>query len=61
MAANSLAGHPAGLHPDSGCGGHAKRDYQGNAWKHVAAGTCETIKTPTGMGSLTQMKGGTKG
>ncbi len=27
-------------------------DYQGNAWKLVPAGTCTTIETPKGMGSL---------
>ncbi|MEL6486715.1 MAG: DUF2282 domain-containing protein, partial [Pseudomonadota bacterium] len=27
-------------------------DYQGNAWTYVDAGTCETIETPNGMGSL---------
>jgi len=35
------------------CAGTSKADYQGDAWKHVAKGTCVTIKTPTGMGSLT--------
>ncbi|MET3666970.1 DUF2282 domain-containing protein [Caulobacter sp. 1776] len=35
------------------CAGTAKADYQGNAWKMVAKGTCTTIKTPNGMGSLT--------
>ena len=38
------------------CAGTAKADYQGNIWKHVPAGTCTTIKTPTGMGSLTPSK-----
>ena len=33
------------------CAGTSRRDYQGNAWKYV--GTCTTIKTPKGMGSLT--------
>ena len=36
--------------------GTTKVDYQANAWKNVPAGTCATIKTPKGMGSLTQMK-----
>jgi len=31
-------------------------DYQGNAWKNVPAGTCTSIKTPKGMGSLTPIK-----
>ena len=34
------------------CAGTNKTDYQGNAWKYVAKGTCTTVKTPTGMGSL---------
>lgn len=35
------------------CAGTAKVDYQANAWKNVAVGTCTSIKTPKGMGSLT--------
>ena len=35
------------------CAGTAKADYQGNAWKLVKAGTCTSIRTPKGMGSLT--------
>lgn len=35
------------------CAGSAKRNYQGNAWKLVKAGTCTSIKTPKGAGSLT--------
>ena len=38
------------------CAGTSKVDYQGNAWKNVPAGTCTTIKTPKGMGSLTAIK-----
>lgn len=38
------------------CAGTAKADYQGNAWKNVPAGTCTTIKTPHGMGSLEPIK-----
>jgi uncharacterized membrane protein len=34
------------------CAGTSKRDYQGNAWKYVAKGTCAQIKTPKGNGSL---------
>lgn len=34
------------------CAGTAKADYQANAWKYVPKGTCTTIKTPKGMGSL---------
>ena len=35
------------------CAGTSTMDYQANAWSLVKAGTCTTIKTPTGMGSLT--------
>ena len=35
------------------CAGTSKMDYQGNAFKNVPVGTCVTIKTPKGMGSLT--------
>ena len=38
--------------PGTTCAGTSKVDYQGNAWKNVPAGTCTTIKTPKGMGSL---------
>lgn len=34
------------------CAGSSKVDYQANAWKHVAKGTCTSIKTPKGSGSL---------
>ena len=39
------------------CAGTSKRNYQGNAWKYVAKGTCTSIKTPKGMGSLTAING----
>ena len=35
------------------CAGTSKADYQGNAWKTVAKGTCTTMTTPKGNGSLT--------
>jgi uncharacterized membrane protein len=35
------------------CAGTSKANYQGNAWKLVKAGTCTSIKTAKGMGSLT--------
>jgi len=38
------------------CAGTAKMDFQGNSWKNVPAGTCTTIKTPHGTGSLTPME-----
>jgi uncharacterized membrane protein len=39
--------------PGTSCAGTAKTDYQSNAWKLVPTGTCTSIKTPHGMGSLT--------
>ena len=38
------------------CAGSSKVDYQADAWKHVAKGTCTSIKTPKGTGSLTPVK-----
>ena len=34
------------------CAGTSTTDYQGNAFKLVAKGTCEAMKTPTGHGML---------
>lgn len=39
--------------PGTSCAGTSVRDYQGNAWKNVPAGTCTSIRTPRGNGSLT--------
>lgn len=38
--------------PGTTCAGTSTRDYQGNAWKLVRAGTCTRIETPRGRGSL---------
>ncbi len=38
------------------CAGTAAADYQGNAWKYVPKGTCTTIKTPKGAGSIEPTK-----
>ena len=38
------------------CAGTAKMDYDGAHWKYVPKGTCTTMKTPNGMGSLTPIK-----
>ena len=35
------------------CAGTSRTDWQGDAWKFVAAGTCTQIHTPKGAGSLT--------
>jgi uncharacterized membrane protein len=35
------------------CAGTSKVDYQPNSWKYVAKGTCESMVTPKGHGTLT--------
>lgn len=42
--------------PGTTCAGTSKVDYQGNAWKYVPKGTCVTLSTPKGNGSLTEKK-----
>ena len=50
----SLAGkNDCAAGPGTSCAGTSTRDYQGNAWKLVPAGTCAKINTPKGPGSLT--------
>ena len=36
----------------SSCAGTSKKDYDGKSWTLVDKGTCTSIKTPKGMGSL---------
>lgn len=41
--------------PGTSCAGTSTRDYQGNAWKLVPKGACETTASPTsptGQGQL---------
>lgn len=38
--------------PGTTCAGTSTVDYQGNAWKLVPKGTCTSIETPNGNGSL---------
>lgn len=38
--------------PGTSCEGTSTVDYQGNAWKYVPAGTCESIAVAAGSGSL---------
>ena len=38
--------------PGTTCAGTSKMDYQGNAWKYVAKGSCVSMTTPKGKGSL---------
>jgi uncharacterized membrane protein len=50
----SLAGrNDCAAGPGTSCAGTSTRNYQGNAWKYVARGTCTRISTPRGAGSLT--------
>lgn len=39
--------------PGTTCAGTSTVNYQGNAFKLVAKGTCTTMQTPKGPGSLT--------
>ncbi|MEX5727219.1 putative membrane protein [Rhodovulum iodosum] len=50
----SLAGeNDCAAGPGTTCAGTSSVDYQGNAWKLVPAGTCETMELPDDrMGSL---------
>lgn len=43
--------------PGTTCAGTATRNYAGNAFKLVPTGTCTSIRTPFGHGSLTLIKG----
>jgi uncharacterized membrane protein len=38
--------------PGTTCAGTSTMDFQGNAWKLVPTGSCTTMDTPKGMGSL---------
>jgi uncharacterized membrane protein len=38
------------------CAGTSKVDYDRTIWKYVPKGTCETMKTPNGTGSLKPSK-----
>ena len=50
----SLAGeNDCAAGPGTSCAGTSTRDYQGYAWTYVDKGTCTSIQTPRGAGSLT--------
>ncbi len=42
--------------PGTTCAGTSRIDYQGNSWKLVPKGTCMTMTTPFGPGSLASIK-----
>lgn len=53
----SLAGeNDCAAGPGTSCAGSSTVDYQGNAWTYVPEGTCESIETPYGTGSLTPVE-----
>ena len=53
----SLAGkNDCAAGPGTSCAGTSKVDYQGDAWTLVPKGTCTSIQTPKGKGSLTPKK-----
>jgi len=53
----SLAGqNDCAAGPGTTCSGTSTVDYQGNAWSLVPAGTCESIETPLGKGSLEEIE-----
>jgi len=49
---NDCASASAGM----SCAGTSKADYDPGAWVYVPKGTCETMKTPKGIGSLKPSK-----
>jgi len=52
----SLAGqNDCAAGPGTSCAGTSTSDYQANAWKLVPAGTCTSIETPNGHGTLEAM------
>ena len=44
--------------PGTSCAGTSTVDYQGDAWTNVPEGTCTSIETPYGPGSLTPIERG---
>lgn len=53
----SLAGeNDCAAGPGTSCEGTSTVDYQGNAWTYVPEGTCESIETPYGNGSLEEIE-----
>jgi uncharacterized membrane protein len=42
--------------PGTSCAGSSKGNYEGDAWKYVPKGTCTTMITPLGKGSLEPIK-----
>jgi len=52
----SLAGeNDCAAGPGTTCAGSSTVDYQGNAWKFVAAGTCVTMEKEAGADGMARM------
>jgi len=51
----ALAGQNDCAAGDHSCAGHSTVDYDSKSFKLVPAGTCKTMETPNGMGSLEPM------
>lgn len=54
----ALKGHNdcKAAYPGATCAGSQKVNYDGQSFKEVPAGTCATMNTPFGPGSLTPIK-----
>ena len=53
----SLAGkNDCAAGPGTTCAGTSTRDFQGNAWKLVAKGTCEKTESKTSSSGFGQLK-----
>lgn len=52
----SLAGQDDGTDSGGPIPGMSTKDYQGDAYKYVSEGKCETIVTPNGNGSKAPVK-----
>lgn len=52
----ALAGQNDCAAGDHSCAGHSTVDYDPQSFKLVPAGTCKTMETPNGMGSLEPME-----
>jgi uncharacterized membrane protein len=53
----ALAGQNDCAAGDHSCAGHSTVDYDPQSFKLVPAGTCTTMETPGGMGSLEPKQG----
>ena len=52
----SLKGQNDCASSKNSCAGQAAIDYDGQSWKSVPKGSCSSMKTPYGTGSLVEIK-----